>query len=55
MVTSSSVLGAVVVVGSSGDSPRLMVDRIVECIFIPRIGGGARMLTICLFSSFGGL
>ncbi len=47
MAVPSSVLGAVVVVGSSRGSPWLMVDRIGVCNFIFRIGGVVSMLTMC--------
>ena len=46
------MLGAVVVVGSSGRSPRLMVDRIGACNFASRKSGVVRMSIMCVFSSF---
>ncbi len=39
MAAPSSALEAVVVVGSSGNIPRLMVDRIGVCSFVLKMGG----------------
>ncbi len=51
MAAPSSVLDAVVVVDSSGGSPRFMVYRIGVCNSGFRMGGVARMLTMRLVSS----
>ncbi len=39
------------VVNSNGDSPRLMVDCIGVCNFVSKMGGAARIMTMCLISS----
>ncbi len=51
MATPSSVLEAVVVVGSGGGSLRLIVARIGVCSFVSTMGGAIRMLIMCLIWS----
>ena len=55
MAAPSTVLGVVVVVVSSGSSPRLMADRISVCNSFSRFGCGVAMSNMCLFSLFSGL
>ena len=55
MAAPCSALEAFVLVGSGGRSPRLMVDRTGVCNLVSRMGGGVRMLIMCLFSSFSGV
>ncbi len=55
MAALSSALDAFVVDGSGGISPRLTVDLMGVCNLVSRMGGGDRMLIMCLFSSFNGV
>ena len=52
MAAPSSVLGAVLVVGSSGENPRLVVDCIGMFDFVLRKSGVVRILAMFLFASF---
>ena len=54
MAAPSSVLEAFVVVGSGGRSRRLIVDRMGVCNVVSRMGGGVRMLIMCLYLSLTG-
>ena len=55
MAAPFGALEAFVVVGSGGGSPRLIVDHMGVCNLISRMGGGVRMLIMCLYSSFTGV
>ena len=55
MAALSSALEAFVVDGSGGSSPMLTVDLMGVCILVSRMDGDARMLIMCLFSSFAGV
>jgi hypothetical protein len=47
-----STSGAFVVDGSGGSSPMLTVDLMGVCNLVSRMGGGVRMMIMCLFLSF---
>ena len=55
IISPSIALEAVVMVGYSGRSPGLMVDRVGVRNFVSRVGVVVRMLILCLFSSFNSL
>ena len=55
MAALSNALEAFVDDGSGGSSPRLTVDLMGVCNLVSRMGGGVKMLIICLFSSFVGV
>ena len=55
MSAPSGALDAFVMVGSGGRSPMLMVDRMGVFNLVSRMGCVARMLIMCLYSSFTGV
>ena len=55
MAALSIALEAFVVDGSGGSSPRITVDVMGVCNSVSSMGGGVRMLIMCLFSSFAGV
>ncbi len=51
MAAPSHALEVIVVVDSSGGSSRSVVDRIVVCSYVYKMGGVVIMLTMCLIPS----